>query len=116
MKRWFIRNISFVSIGLFCGCSITGAWETISVLPKGAPFPIDKVIFDSQNNYTSSWNYEGETHTLTGQFRFEGSKLTLMNPYREPRIFKARLRSGGLLELIYTNQLEQISATLCKEK
>lgn len=116
MKRWSIINITLVATGLFCGCSISGSWETISVLPKGAPFPIDKVIFDSQNNYTSTWTYEGETHTSTGQFRFEGNKLTLTNPYHKPRIFKAHLRSDGLLELIVTDQPEIISATLRKEK
>lgn len=99
------------------GCnSITGSWKKVSTQPRGAPFPIDKIIFDPQQNYTSTWTYEGQTHTDTGQYRYSGNTLKVMQSFNQPRTYKAKLKMDGSLVLTYQVGDTKVSATLIKEK
>ena len=102
---------------LASGCSsITGSWEKVSTQPHGAPFPIDKIIFDPQQNYTSTWTYDGETHTSTGQYRYSGNTLKVQHSNHVPRDYKAKLKMDGSLVLTYKVGDKTVSATLIREK
>ena len=99
------------------GCSsITGSWKKVSTHPKGAPFPVDAIIFNQQQQYTSTWTYDGETHTSTGQYRYSGNTLKVQQGNNVPRSYKAKLKMDGSLVLTYKVGDTTVSATLIKQK
>lgn len=99
------------------GCSnITGTWNKVSTYPPGAPFPIDKIIFDPQQNYTSTWTYGGDTHTSTGRYKYSGNTLKVQQGNSVPRAYKAKLNLDGSLTLTFEEGDVKVSATLIKEK
>jgi hypothetical protein len=59
-----------------------GSWQTESVRPEGAAFPINEITF-AGGKYTATGlfsargAYSGDRHTTTGAYSFNGTTLTL---------------------------------------
>ena len=101
---------------LLNGCSITGpitgTWRTVSIDPPGAPFPVDAITFDQNDNYTASWAQGGKTRTTLGQYRWNGSRLEVVRPGNQPQIYKAWVGLDGKLIMTYGTGDSAIRATL----
>lgn len=117
MIRYFkMYTIVLVLIATTSCSNITGTWKKVSTHPQGAPFPIDQIIFDPQQNYTSTWTYKADTHTSTGQYRYSGNTLEVQQGNNVPRAYKAKLKLDGSLVLTYEIGDTKVSATLIREK
>ena len=114
MQRTTMVLAALICITTAGGCTIAGSWRTIAVDPPGAPFPVDRVTFDRDNNYTASGSQEGEICTSTGRYRWNWFKLDVMEPGRLPRTYSARRRLDGRLVLTYKEGRGKVTAILAK--
>lgn len=96
----------------FFGCGIAGSWKRVAVDPPGAPFPMDHVTFDRDNNYTATWSQQERARTSTGRYKWNGFKLDIMERGSLPRAYRARLRLDGKLVLTYEERGAKVAATL----
>ena len=107
-------------LALVSGCSITGSingtWRTVSVDPPGAPFPVDAITFDQNQNYTASWAQAGKTRTTLGQYRWSGSRLEVVRPGNQPQTYKASIGLDGRLTMTYGAGESKIEAKLERGK
>jgi hypothetical protein len=97
------------------GCtSLSGSWRTVSIDPPTEPFFIDAATFDDRDHFTATTVTEGERHTTTGRYEFNGFTLSLM-PHQGPaQRFSARITSSGRLILTQRRDRERVSATLVR--
>ena len=94
------------------GCSLAGSWRTVSLDPPGAPFPVDTITLDRDNNYTATWTWDGARRTTTGRYKWNGSTLEVAPPGSLPRKYGARLRADGKLVMTYMHGDAKLTATL----
>jgi len=82
--------------------------------PPGARFPVDRVTFDREHNYTATWSQGGETRTSTGRYRFNWLELDIMETGKQPRTYRAYHRLDGKLVLMYDEGRGKTTAILTK--
>jgi hypothetical protein len=112
-KRGLARLILASACVAAVGCaSITGSWKRVATSPPRAAFPVDQVTFDEHNLYTATGTYEGQKRTSTGRYEYGGSQLRVLNANAEPRVYRARIISGGKLELTYEEHGQKVTAVL----
>jgi hypothetical protein len=114
MRRTTVVLAALMGATTAGGCSIAGSWRTIAVDPPGAPFPVDRVTFDRDDNYTATGSREGETRTSTGRYRWNWFKLDVLEPGGQPRTYSAQRRLDGKLVLTYKEGRGKVTATLAK--
>ena len=114
MRQALVMYTAVVCTLAVGGCGITGSWKRIAVDPPGAPFPVDRVTFDRQHNYTATWSHGGQTRTSTGEYRFSWNILEIMETGRQPRTYRAYRRLDGKLLLTYGEGGGEMTATLTK--
>ncbi len=110
--RAFVVLIFLVGCG---GCSITGSWKTIAVDPPGLPFPIERMSFDRDHNYTATCLYEGENRTSTGQYRWNGFTLDVMQAGKKQQSYRVRRHLDGKLVLTLGEGDRKVSTIMIKE-
>ncbi|MCH8252887.1 MAG: hypothetical protein IID36_10590 [Planctomycetes bacterium] len=97
------------------GCSnIVGSWRTVAVMPEGMVFPISNVDFDKEGIYTATSKYNGESHTSTGTYKWNGRMLTVIPASGPQREYPGRIRVDGKLALTHDQDGEQVEAVLEK--
>lgn len=96
------------------GCSIAGSWRVVSIDPPGAPFPVQVLTLDPNNNYTATGPEHAKPCTTTGQYRFNGSRLEVVEGGRMPRTYGARRQMDGSLVLTYEERGVRVRATLVR--
>ncbi len=114
MRRTFLMLFLPLFAVAGTGCSIAGSWQRVAVDPPGAPFPIDHVTFDRNDNYTATWSHDGRPRTSTGRYHWNGFKLDVAQEAKMPRSYRARLRLDGKLVLTYEEGGAKVMATLEK--
>ncbi len=97
-----------------CGCSITGSWRIVSTDPPDAPFPVEVLTFDPDNNYTATGPEGARPRTSTGQYQLKGSKLEILEGGRMPRVYRARRKGDTTLVLTYEEQGDRVTATFVR--
>lgn len=98
------------------GCSIGGTWQTVSVNPPGAAFPVDSITFDANQNYTVSWKQAGKTRTTLGQYRWNGSSLEVVRSGLQPQTYKTSVGLDGRMTMTYGSGESRIQAKLERKK
>ena len=96
------------------GCSIAGSWRVVSTEPPGAPFPVAVLTLDPNNTYTATGSNDARPRTTTGQYRWNGSRLDVLETGKVPRSYQARRRFDGSLVLTYEERGARVSATLVR--
>lgn len=94
------------------GCSITGNWERVETDPPGAPFPVEEVTFTDTNEYAARWQQYGRAQFSVGTYKLFGTRLDVQQYGSKPLTYSARVRSDGLLELVYSHEGQPVKALL----
>lgn len=110
--RFFVVLICLVECG---GCSIAGSWKTIAVDPPGMPFPIERMSFDRDHNYTATFLYEGESRTSTGQYRWNGFTLDVMQAGKTSQSYRVERHLNGKLVLTLGKGDRKVKTIMVKE-
>jgi len=97
---------------LTVGCSMAGSWRTARVEPPGASFPVKTLSLDRSYNYTATWSRDGLTQTTTGQYRWNGFTLNLIEAGFDPHAYRARQQWGGNLVLSHDSAAGRVTATM----
>ena len=96
------------------GCSLTGTWKTINIIPPDARFPMNRISFDNDSRFTATAEYEGQTRTSTGTYEWNGRKLVVFPDGGDERTYPGRRRWGRKLALIHNRNGERITAIFAK--
>jgi len=118
-RRWIMR-CTCSTLALFgtlsaSGCSIAGSWQTVSVEPKGFPFPLEAITLNSDNQYTATWQNDGRRRTTTGQYRWNGRSLELARNGFSPRKYRTTRRWDGKLVMHFKQNDATMTAILEKK-
>ena len=115
MKRraWIVAGAFGFAIG---GCSVAGSWKTDTIEPPGVPFPVEMLTLSPDSQYTASWQENGRRRTSTGQYRWTGSELEIIEGGRTARTYQGKLRLDGRLVLTYGEGNAKVVAILEKSK
>jgi hypothetical protein len=106
-----------MAVGVTCGgCSLAGSYKTVAVDPPGLPYPIDRMSFDRNQRYTATWSHGGRTRTSTGQYRWDGSTLEVVESGRKPLSYQMRRRLDGKLVLTFGKGDGTVSAILVRDQ
>lgn len=112
MRRETRAFVCLACLASLSGCTIAGTWNTVSVDPPGAGFPVDTITFGRGKNYTMTWEQAGRSRTALGKYRWDGFRLEVLRPGLAPRSYDASLGLDGMLTLTYGTGGSKISATL----
>ncbi len=112
-RAWIVAGAIGFSVG---GCSVAGSWKTDTIDPPGVPFPVDTLTLSPDSQYTASWQEKGRQRTSTGQYRWTGSKLEIIEAGRTARTYRGKLRLDGRLELTYGEGDAKVVITLDKTR
>ena len=96
------------------GCSLTGTWKTINIIPPDARFPMNRISFDNDSRFTATAEYEGQTRTSTGTYEWNGRKLLVFPDGGGERTYPGRRRWDRKLLLTHNRNGERITAIFAK--
>ena len=96
------------------GCGITGSWRAVAIDPPGMPLPIETLTLDPNQQYTATWSEGEEKRTSTGQYRWNGLTLEVVQMGNMPRHYNAHLGSDG--RLILTHRRDDARVVVRLEK
>jgi hypothetical protein len=96
------------------GCSLSGTWRTVSVVPEGERFPIVSVTFDKQHRFTATSEEDARQRTSTGEYKWNGLRLILSPGHgqEQEQKYRGRRRLDGTLVLTHRVPGIRIKATL----
>jgi hypothetical protein len=86
------------ALGIFSGCSgaLVGHWHMTEAVPNRQFFCIDDVTFNRDGGYTATTTLKGKTLEESGQYKFNGVKLTFQPDAGGCRKYDALLKLNEL--------------------
>lgn len=88
--------LGVVVVGGGCRGAVAGYWELSQAVPSPEVFALDDVTFERDGTYRATVTREGRTTNETGQFSFNGLKLTLRPAAGGQRSYTASVKLSEL--------------------
>jgi uncharacterized protein with FMN-binding domain len=121
MRKFAVACVGLGLILALSGCSkaLVGTWRTENVDPPEASkhFQLAKVTFNDDGTYQASATYGGKSHQDSGEFKFDGFKLSLETKDRGTRTYGATYNAfTNKLTMTSKHEGQKITAILMKEE
>lgn len=94
---WSCAAFFLLSTG--CGVGIVGQWKGVEAIPSRQVLFIEKAAFRQDGTFAATVTRQGHTQVETGEYSFNGFKLTLRPSAGGKRSYNANVRFSRL-ELI----------------